>query len=412
MFNHSSYRLLLPDFNSLKKLSGRSDRALSRLAAISLGHLMIDFYANIMAAIIPFLALTLNISLASLGLLLTMMLTSVSMAQPFFGIAVDRKGNGFLLPVAMLVTAVFMSSIGLFPTYWVIAVLAISGGMAASFYHPLGSSLTNELAKRKGAAMSVYVIGGSVGYALSPLIVVPLVQKFGLQNLIWLVLPGVTVALLLMYLGIHRIKFGLPQNDLKFKWPKGKTAKWLGVLNIIVACRAWTLAVVMGFFPLLYVLRGNTLISGGVLLTVFLAMGSIGIFIAGFLSDLISRKLLLVGTSVIGIVFYLLFFYSSGIWLWISLGVVGAAVQATIPVTIVMAQELIPQNKGLASGLVMGFAVGLGQIGALITGLLGDQIGLEPAVKTTLIIMLIGLGFSLYYPYKYRSESDSAVISL
>ena len=90
---------------------------------------------------------------------------------------------------------------------------------------------------------------------------------------------------------------------------------------------------------------------------------------------------------------------------------VGAAVQATIPVTIVMAQELIPQNKGLASGLVMGFAVGLGQIGALITGLLGDQIGLEPAVKTTLIIMLIGLGFSLYYPYKYRSESDSAFTS-
>lgn len=61
------------------------------LPAISLGHLIMDFYINILASILPFLALYLGLSLTSLGLMLTIMLITTGLAQPIFGFIIDKK---------------------------------------------------------------------------------------------------------------------------------------------------------------------------------------------------------------------------------------------------------------------------------------------------------------------------------
>jgi len=49
--------------------------------------------------------------------------------------------------------------------------------------------------------------------------------------------------------------------------------------------------------------------------------------------------------------------------------------QGITPTAVDWAQEMIPGNVAMASGMMLGLAFFLGGVGAAITGALGDQIG-------------------------------------
>ena len=59
---------------------------------------------------------------------------------------------------------------------------------------------------------------------------------------------------------------------------------------------------------------------------------------------------------------------------------VGAAVIGTFGVTMVMSQEYLPRHIGMASGLSIGFSIGLGGIAAVILGALADSVDLRTAL--------------------------------
>lgn len=50
-------------------------------------------------------------------------------------------------------------------------------------------------------------------------------------------------------------------------------------------------------------------------------------------------------------------------------------VGATFPVLVVLSQELMPGNIGLASGISMGFAWGVAALGVFLNGLVADNFG-------------------------------------
>ena len=63
----------------------------------------------------------------------------------------------------------------------------------------------------------------------------------------------------------------------------------------------------------------------------------------------------------------------------------------TYPVAIIMAQEAWPRNLGLAGGLVMGLGWLPGGVGASATGLLADSAGLQRALSTLVVPLLVGV---------------------
>ncbi len=84
-----------------------------------------------------------------------------------------------------------------------------------------------------------------------------------------------------------------------------------------------------------------------------------------------------------------------GFMLFISLGAVGMALISSFTVTIVMAQELLPNNLGVASGLMAGFAIGTGGIGVTLLGVVADHFGAPMALKSIMALPVIGLFISL-----------------
>jgi len=88
----------------------------------------------------------------------------------------------------------------------------------------------------------------------------------------------------------------------------------------------------------------------------------------------------------------------------ISVGLAGFAVVSTFAITIVFGQELLPGNVGLASGLMLGFAIGMGGVGATLLGYIADLWGLPAALNVILLFPVLSLVLALFLPG--QSEID------
>ncbi len=73
----------------------------------------------------------------------------------------------------------------------------------------------------------------------------------------------------------------------------------------------------------------------------------------------------------------------------IFLSLAGATLLSSFSVTVVAAQEAIPDNKALAAGLTMGFAGGLGGLAVILIGRIGDIWGLSSAVFVIFLLPIV-----------------------
>jgi FSR family fosmidomycin resistance protein-like MFS transporter len=72
---------------------------------------------------------------------------------------------------------------------------------------------------------------------------------------------------------------------------------------------------------------------------------------------------------------------------------------SSFALTTVMAQGLLPQHLGMASGLMVGFAIGAGGVGVTLLGTIADIWGVPMAMKTIFVIPLIAFGLCLFVKY-------------
>ena len=59
------------------------------------------------------------------------------------------------------------------------------------------------------------------------------------------------------------------------------------------------------------------------------------------------------------------------------LGAIGLVIIASFSVTVVLGQQYLPNRPGLASGVTLGLAIGMGGLVATILGVVADAHGLE-----------------------------------
>nr|MBA2513599.1 MFS transporter [Solirubrobacterales bacterium] len=76
---------------------------------------------------------------------------------------------------------------------------------------------------------------------------------------------------------------------------------------------------------------------------------------------------------------------------------------SSFSVTVVMGQEYLPNRIGIASGVTLGLAIGLGGLAAPLLGLLADAHGLETALLVAGLIPLVGVATTLTLPREPRS---------
>lgn len=373
------------------------------LVMLSAAHFLIDLYSGALGVLQPLLVDKLRLSLTQAGLLGGVLVFSSSVTQPLYGYLSDQWRSKLFSALSPALAGIFISSLGYAPGFgWALALVFI-GGTGVSAFHPQGSAwATAGMERHRARWMAVFISTGTLGLALSPYFYSQLVAARGLESAVWAAVPGILMsALLLGFMPVPAQPLGAGRSAA-FDWAPLK-AVWrpLAILFAGVFIRS-IVQITYAQFLALYLNRerGFPLRQAALILTLYLAAGALGGFIGGGLSERFgARRVILVsflGSAPFMAVF---FFLTQGPWGIVMLALGGLILLFTIPVNVVVAQELVPKQAGTVSALMMGFAWGTaGMVFIPLTGWVADQTSLHTALSALLVFPLLGFWVSRYLP--------------
>ncbi|HQY30051.1 MAG TPA: MFS transporter [Thermomicrobiales bacterium] len=382
------------------KLAILRNRALTTLM---LGHFTVDMYVGVIPMLYPLLRGKFDLSLETVGYISLAYGGAASLSQPMFGILADRKGTR-LVGLALLWTATTFALLGFAPSFgWLIVVAALSG-LGSGLYHPLGALNARAVIdeRERNTAMSIYVTGGTLGVASGPLVGAFILWTMGLHGTALMLIPGAVICPLMLRQG-RSIAAKVPRRARDSSIPLHPIP--MATMAIIVGLmmlRAWTISGVQTFLPTWYDELGYGKLMQSALVTTLLLSTALGTVGSGTLADRYGRKVPLILSSALSVPTILLFAQFPGPWAFLTAALMGFLAASTLPLLLVIAQELMAGRAGLASGLIMGLGFAMSAIGIPITGYIGDLHGLQNAMRFQAVIGLATFGLAVWLPNEAR----------
>ncbi len=379
------------------------------LILIALGHLSIELSNNFLPIVYPGLITTMGLTYSQIGVIVFVAGVGTSLTQPFFGYLSDRWYPHLITALSIAWCGVVMGLVGFTSDYSSLVLVVGLGALGSAAFHPPGATIAaSSGSARRGAAVSIFSVGGNVGSALSPLLVTAGIALLGVGGTLVLIPVALAVSLFLYrHLGrVQRRESGrtMAQQNVERDW----SLVWLVLIILAMMFRAWFQVSFVTYLPTWIQEQGGSQAAGGRVLFIFLAFAGVGSLIGGALSDRIGRwQVLALSLVLLGPAEWL-FLSNPGLFQMPLLAVMGALLGATFPVSIVMAQEAWPRAPGVASGLVMGLPWVAGGIGASLTGLIADQSSLTLGLQSLAPAALLAAGCILIYavPQRRRKRRD------
>ena len=367
---------------------------------VAAAHALTDAYASFVPPLLPRMMGDLGLSIALTATLAVTFSIASALPQPLFGYLADRHGRRVFAVLGPVVCGVFISSIGMASTFWVLVGLLTVAGLGSAAFHPPGASYAVRVSEGKGggARYSIFAFGGSIGFAIGPLVAVGLAQWRGMQGLGIAMLPVLLLAPAI-YLGLPSGRAEAAANSRPPLAPRLVLRHLRGPLGLIFGISA-TMAFLQRVFltmePLIVAESGGTETLGAVALTVYLGAQSFGTVTGGLLADRVDRRMLLIQLCLWALPAHLL-----AVWLGpdgalglVATGCAGFLGMATLPPIVVMAQEMLPTGTAIGSAIVMGLAWATGSVGVLATGILADVVGPRTATLASMPIVLLAVALA------------------
>ena len=370
------------------------------LGLLAVGHLVVDTIQGSLPAFLPFLKTAFNLSYAAAGTIMLMATVTSSIIQPLFGYFSDQLARRWILPVSVLLAGLGLALTGLAPSYPVILVLVVLTGLGVAAYHPEGYRTASSVAgDRKATGVSWFSLGGNIGIALGPPVITLLVTGFGIRGSLGMLGPALLVSLLLVG-ALPVLSAPAPARAAPAAPAPSRTMRAaMALLILVVMLRSWTQLGFTTFVPFYYVdhLGADPRIVGP-LLFVFLGAGALGTIIAGPLADRFGARPFMVWACLLAAPLAIGFVLAHGALAFVMLGAVGFMLISTFSVSVVLGQAYMPGNLGMASGMIVGFAIGAGGLGVTLLGWVADHWGLPTTLWITAVMPLFGFVAALFLP--------------
>ena len=366
-----------------------------RVVLLSIGHGIHDMYPAFLAPLLPLLQPKLGLSNTLAGSLATF-LRSSSLVQPFIGYLADRTSARLFVILAPGVTAVFMSLVGAAPSYGLVALLLVLVGLSHASYHaPAPAMIAHVSGKRVGAGMSFFMTGGELGRAVGPILIVFIVQRFGLEQSYLAAIPGLLFSALLFRLvgPIQRTTRPVQHTDLRaiLRERRGPLLLLLG----FVCARAVLVGSLGIFTPTYLTTRDLSLAQAAAGYAVLELAGAAGAMAGGTISDRLGRRRTLLLAQSIAIPCFFAMAYGPRSLIFPLLALTGLIVFSTTPVVLAMFQEWLPEARSLAGGLYFSLNYIATGVAAVLFGMAADRIGVQAAFNVLGLAPLITIPFAL-----------------
>ncbi len=277
------------------------------IGMVGVAHLFSHMYQLALPPLFPLIRAELEVSYTSLGLLMGFFYLVSGLMQTPAGFLVDRIGARPVLFGGLGLLAGATALFGFAPSYETMVLLAILGGLGNSVFHPADYAIMSATVSpgRMGRAFSVHTVGGHVGYAMAPVVMVTLGTALGWRGaLVAAGIVGIVVVLVL----IARMDVGADARTPQQEADGVATAA--GVRTFLqpamLSLFAFFTVLAMGFIGLqsftataLVTARDFALADGNMVLAGFLIGTPIGVLVGGVIADRTTRHNLVATASLL-----------------------------------------------------------------------------------------------------------------
>lgn len=369
------------------------------LFSISLAHFLNDSLQSIIPALYPIMQENYKLTFTQIGYITFVFQLTGSIFQPIVGYVTDKRPLPYAFAFGMFLTLIglVILTFAVNFTMILIAVGVIGGG--SSIFHPESSKVAYYAAgNRRSLAQSIFQLGGNGGSAVGPLLVALIVTPYGQHHILWFLIFAVIGIVVLVFVGgWYKERLHLRQTKkivevAKIELSKTKVRFSVLILLILIFSKFFYLVSLTSYYTFYLIHKFHvTTEQSQLYLFVFLAATAAGTMLGGPLGDRFGRKYI-IWFSILGVAPFSLVLPHVGLTAVIVLSIfIGVILSSAFSSILVYAQELLPGNIGMVSGLFFGFAFGMGGIGAAVLGKLIDVIGIEPVFQICAFLPLIGM---------------------
>ncbi len=372
------------------------------LIALSLVHFSGDFYSSFINPLFPVFMNKMGLSLTQVGFLAGISRFLMFIVQPMSGYWADRYPSRSFILIGLLMPILFIPLTGMSTGFYGLLFCIVMGSAGSSLFHPPVTGMVPLYAGRKlGLAMSIYNTAGTLAFGVGPIFITLYVARFGLGAM-----PATMAIGLLAWMYFYRV-IPKPQGDDLAQYGFLETLRqtlgsvWqpLLLIWITMVMRSVVGQSLMTFMPVLWVQKGHTIVSAGILFSIFTLSGTAAGVLCGHLSDRMGYKRLLWITHGLMTPFLLIFLLVPGNWIYPATILAGGFNMASLPLGVVMAQKIAPKGRSMVASLMMGLAFGIGGVLSPIVGKLGDIFTIQ-----SVLLIIVCIPFLSLIPIYFISE--------
>jgi FSR family fosmidomycin resistance protein-like MFS transporter len=366
---------------------------------VSLAHGINDMYTSFLPPLLPALMARLFISNTQAGFL-AFVSSSPSLLQPFIGRVADRTSLRYFVVLTPAVAATAMSLLGVAPRYAVAALLVGVAGLSSATFHASAPALAGRLSGgRLGRGLGLWTVGGYLGYAVGPILVAAAVNLGSLRHTPWLMIGG-WVGSAILFLRLRGVGSRAAASAATDSWRRGLRGMrpLLAPVAGIVLARAMSFAATLTFLPTLLTAQGLDLWVASIALSLVEVVSAGGALLAGSASDELGRRTIVAVSILTAPVLLLALIFLPG-WPQVPVLVgLGLTMPATHVILMALVQESCPDDRALATGVLLSLTFVSESLGAVVLGAMADLFGLRPAFAVSAVVLLASLPLVLLLP--------------
>lgn len=370
------------------------------LLTVSVFHLMNDTLQSVLPALFPIIEAKLQLNYSDLGYIIFCNYISAAIMQPIIGAYTDKHPIKYLL----LIGACFsFFGIYLFSTadaYLQLLAGAVLVGIGSSIFHPEASRIVVWSAgNRKGLSQSIFQIGGNAGQALGPLLILLLFKTTDSEGNSFLLIFAafavlISAAVSKWHAGqLDKMKVSIKKKETTTHKKLTQQQKiGLAIIIAISLGRSWYSSGITGYYALFLMKESSMEFQNAQWhVFVFMAFAAIGTFAGGPMADKFGKKRVLIWSVLFALPFTSILSFVPSPYSYIVLACSGFFLVSGFAVALIYLFDLIPGRPGWVSGIMFGLAFGLGGVGSILFGTIGDMFGLPTMMLVCSLVPLIGL---------------------
>ncbi len=373
---------------------------------LSVAHFINDIYTGFLNPIMPFVSAKLGISMAVATVILSVSHIFSSLLQPVFGFFADKMRKRFFIFWGLILTSVFIPFAPAINNLSGMILFIVLGSLGSSFFHPQALGFANLFAgNNKAKYLGIFIAMGTLGYSLGPLLSSAITQFFGFEKMPILSFIGILWAILMFKYVPSIPKTDLKNTDYKFiqTFKDILTDKKIIILNVISMLKSLISTSCFIFLPFLWKDMGYSALQIGSALFIFIFVGGIGSLLSNKFEKLVGTKNVFYISMILTfplMFIYVLTYQKSMYFSYLVYFIIGFITMLAVPVTMNMAQAVLPKYKSIIGGFINGFSWGIVAIIMSFGGFVAQNIGIT---NVLLFVSFLPAVFSIFF-VKYLGQ--------